>query len=450
MKVAIAASLVGAIVAELPTGAVAGIGAKLLIGAYHSQTIDIWAALIAGSVVALDPGRHGRVRRPAGREEHGRAAGMTRLGLSWQALAALVLCVGAAFGLPLFGAQPGMSAAATAEIFALILAAIAFSAGSGFRPSSVFLLFAATHGAAWLLISDLAGNEGTARLSYFALLAATWLLAWRTVSVLSRPSPRYRAGPGLRAAGHSADLRRLDPDHLGGDRQGRRRFRHHPAAAPAQLLPASSTSLPMLAADVNQTIFKSALDRLCARRIGRLSRRDPRRPHRVLPSRPAADRQHDVGAADHRRRADHGHCGSAPTGRPRPAVVVVMTFFPMLVNTVTGLTASGHMERDLMRTYASSYWQTLFKLRLPAAAPFIFNALKINSTLALIGAIVAEFFGTPIVGMGFRISTEIGLMKVDMAWAEIAVAALAGSVFYGVIALIERATTFWHPSIRGG
>ena len=54
-----------------------------------------------------------------------------------------------------------------------------------------------------------------------------------------------------------------------------------------------------------------------------------------------------------------------------------------------------------MRTYASNYWQTLFKLRLPAAMPFIFNALKINSTLALIGAIVAEFFGTPIVGMGF-------------------------------------------------
>ena len=61
-----------------------------------------------------------------------------------------------------------------------------------------------------------------------------------------------------------------------------------------------------------------------------------------------------------------------------------------------------------MRTYAAGYWQTLFKLRLPAAAPFIFNALKINSTLALIGAIVAEFFGTPIVGMGFRISTEVG------------------------------------------
>ncbi len=134
----------------------------------------------------------------------------------------------------------------------------------------------------------------------------------------------------------------------------------------------------------------------------------------------------------------------------KAAVVIIMTFFPMLVNTVAGLTAAGHMERDLMRTYASNYWQTLFKLRLPAAMPFIFNALKINSTLALIGAIVAEFFGTPIVGMGFRISTEIGRLNLDMVWAEIAVAALAGSVFYGAVALAERATTFWHPSIRGG
>ncbi|RVI82433.1 ABC transporter permease [Sinorhizobium meliloti] len=132
------------------------------------------------------------------------------------------------------------------------------------------------------------------------------------------------------------------------------------------------------------------------------------------------------------------------------AVVVIMTFFPMLVNTVSGLAAASHMERDLMRTYAASWWQTLVKLRLPAAWPFIFNALKINSTLALIGAIVAEFFGTPIVGMGFRISTEVGRMNVDMVWAEIAVAAVAGSVFYGVVALIERAVTFWHPSIRSG
>jgi NitT/TauT family transport system permease protein len=134
----------------------------------------------------------------------------------------------------------------------------------------------------------------------------------------------------------------------------------------------------------------------------------------------------------------------------KAAVVIIMTFFPMLVNTSAGLGASGAMERDLMRTYASGYWQTLFKLRLPFAAPFMFNALKINSTLALIGAIVAEFFGTPVVGMGFRISTEVGRMNVDMVWAEIAVAALAGSAFYGILALTERIITFWHPSVRSG
>lgn len=132
----------------------------------------------------------------------------------------------------------------------------------------------------------------------------------------------------------------------------------------------------------------------------------------------------------------------------KAAVVVVMTFFPMLVNTLTGLQSAGHLERDLMRSYGASYGQTLLKLRLPAALPFVFNALKINSTLALIGAIVAEFFGTPIVGMGFRISTEAGRLALDMVWAEIAVAALAGSAFYGLIALAERALTFWHPSYR--
>ena len=132
----------------------------------------------------------------------------------------------------------------------------------------------------------------------------------------------------------------------------------------------------------------------------------------------------------------------------KAAVVVVMTFFPMLVNTIAGLNAAGRMERDLMHTYASSYPQTLIKLRLPAAMPFIFNALKINSTLALIGAIVAEFFGTPIVGMGFRISTAVGSLNIDLVWAEIFVAALAGSLTYGAIALVERQVTFWHPSNR--
>jgi NitT/TauT family transport system permease protein len=133
----------------------------------------------------------------------------------------------------------------------------------------------------------------------------------------------------------------------------------------------------------------------------------------------------------------------------KAAVVVVMVFFPMLVNTVQGLQESDAMQRDLMRTYAAGYWTTLTKLRLPAAMPFIFNGLKIATTLALIGAIVAEFFGSPVKGMGFRISTSVGQLSMDLVWAEIVVAALAGSGFYGAVALIEKAVTFWHPSQRG-
>lgn len=132
----------------------------------------------------------------------------------------------------------------------------------------------------------------------------------------------------------------------------------------------------------------------------------------------------------------------------KAAVVVVMVFFPMLVNTVQGLQASDAMQRDLMRTYAAGYWRTLLKLRLPAAMPFIFNGLKIGTTLALIGAIVAEFFGSPIKGMGFRISTSVGQLALDLVWAEIVVAAIAGSAFYGAMTLIEKSVTFWHPSQR--
>nr|WP_240610952.1 ABC transporter permease [Oceaniglobus ichthyenteri] len=132
----------------------------------------------------------------------------------------------------------------------------------------------------------------------------------------------------------------------------------------------------------------------------------------------------------------------------KAAVVVVMVFFPMLINTMAGLRASEAMQRDLMRTYGASYWQTLAKLRFPAAMPFIFNGLKICTTLALIGAIVAEFFGSPTQGMGFRISTAVGQLALDTVWAEITIAALAGSAFYGAVALIERGVTFWHPSQR--
>jgi NitT/TauT family transport system permease protein len=284
--------------------------------------------------------------------------------------------------------------------------------------------------------------------SFFLLIAACWLLAWRCVTELSELRPVSSVGRPL--------LRLMIPAIFGAWILVIWETATRGAGIPFVLLPSPSAiaariaaSVPILAADVRQTIFKAVL-------IGYILGCASGFAVAILADRIAFLRRgllpigNMVSALP--------MIGVAPVmvmwfgfdWPSKAAVVVIMTFFPMLVNTVAGLAASGTMERDLMRTYASNYWQTLLKLRLPAAMPFIFNALKINSTLALIGAIVAEFFGTPIVGMGFRISTEIGRMNVDMVWAEIAVAALAGSIFYGVVALAERAVTFWHPSIRGG
>lgn len=133
----------------------------------------------------------------------------------------------------------------------------------------------------------------------------------------------------------------------------------------------------------------------------------------------------------------------------KAAVVVLMVYFPMLVNTVAGLSETSAMQRDLMRTYAASWGKTLLKLRLPAAMPFIFNGLKVSTTLALIGAIVAEFFGSPTQGLGFRISTSIGQLDLGLVWSAILVAAITGTLAYGLAALIEKWLTFWHPSQRG-
>jgi NitT/TauT family transport system permease protein len=284
--------------------------------------------------------------------------------------------------------------------------------------------------------------------NYWTTVASCVLAAWLLNDLLS--SPRYRRGLSSRLTKiavpiiFSLTLLFLWETVVRG------------AGIPFILLPPPSaigakfaSSLPILAADVRQTIFKAviagyAIGCLSGFAVAILADRFLFLRRGLMPIGNMVSALPIIGVA--------------PVmvmwfgfgWQSKAAVVVIMTFFPMLVNTVAGLSAAGHMERDLMRTYAAGYWQSLFKLRLPAAAPFIFNALKINSTLALIGAIVAEFFGTPVVGMGFRISTEVGRMNVDMVWAEIAVAALAGSIFYGVLALIERAVTFWHPSVRGG
>ncbi|NLS06521.1 ABC transporter permease [Rhizobium sp. P32RR-XVIII] len=371
-------------------------------------------------------------------------------GISWQALIALLLCIAAVISLPLL--NEGAAHPFTDGTVTLIIAVVAGSALMSIVPlppaSSAMALLIGTHAAAWMLLSGIGGNEGMATKSFFFLIAACWLLAWRCVAVLSALKPISKLG--------SSFLRLLIPAIFGAWililwEAATRGF-----GIPFVLLPPPSAigariagSLPILFDDVRQTIFKAVLIGYvigCAAgfAVAILADRVAFLRRGLLPIGNMVSALPIIGVAPIMVMWFGFDWPS------KAAVVIIMTFFPMLVNTVAGLAASGNMERDLMRTYASNYWQTLLKLRLPAAMPFIFNALKINSTLALIGAIVAEFFGTPIVGMGFRISTEIGRMNVDMVWAEIAVAALAGSLFYGVVALAERAVTFWHPSIRGG
>ncbi len=312
-------------------------------------------------------------------------------------------------------------------------------------PPIVSGLLAVAGGAVLLFELD---QFDSASWGYWSLLATVWFVAWlfaeRLSARLARGLVRQRAvGLLIPALFGLAILVVWEAGTRGGN-------------VPTVLLPSPSAiwtrivaNLPMLAADFQQTFLKAVLagyviGNAVGLGIAIAIDRSPFLKRGLLPIGSFVSALPLVGIAPIMVMWFGFDWPS------KAAVVVLMTFFPMLVNAVAGLNVTVAMERDLMRSYASSYWQTLFKLRLPAAAPFIFNALKINSTLALIGAIVAEFFGTPVVGMGFRISTAVGRMDIDLVWAEIAVSALAGSAFYGVVALIERAVTFWHPSIRGG
>lgn len=129
-------------------------------------------------------------------------------------------------------------------------------------------------------------------------------------------------------------------------------------------------------------------------------------------------------------------------------IVGITVFFPIVVNVVRGLQSASPLHLDLMRTYAVSPARTFLLVRVPAALPFLFNALKIASTLAMIGAIVGEFFGTTGAGLGFRIQIEAGRFNLDIVWAAIVVASVLGIAFYGLVQWAEQRFTGWHASNR--
>lgn len=132
----------------------------------------------------------------------------------------------------------------------------------------------------------------------------------------------------------------------------------------------------------------------------------------------------------------------------KAAVVVVLTFFPMLLNTVTGLTSASPLSHELLTSYAADGWTVFRKLQLPCALPMIFNGLKICSALSVIGAVIAEYFPGQIDGLGFQLQNQASSGVWDQVWAYALVACAVGILFYSALLLLERRLTFWHVSYR--
>ena len=131
-------------------------------------------------------------------------------------------------------------------------------------------------------------------------------------------------------------------------------------------------------------------------------------------------------------------------------VVAVLVFFPIMINTVRGLTLVDYSSLELMRSYAATELDIFAKVRIPNALPYVFTALKISATLSLIGAIVAEYFGGAQSVLGQFIITEAAFFRFANAWAAIIVASVASLGFFGIILAIERVAIPWHASARTG
>ena len=129
-------------------------------------------------------------------------------------------------------------------------------------------------------------------------------------------------------------------------------------------------------------------------------------------------------------------------------IAAVLCFFPVLVNTLRGLTSVRPESLELMRSYAAPQRVVFRRVRIPNSLPFVFTALKIASVLAMIGAVVGDYFGGSTEALGVQIVSSVSLAQYETAWAAILVASMLGIVFYAAVALAERLVLSWHPSIR--
>lgn len=130
-------------------------------------------------------------------------------------------------------------------------------------------------------------------------------------------------------------------------------------------------------------------------------------------------------------------------------IVAVLVFFPVMVNVTRGLTQVEPAALELMRSYAASDTAVLWNVRVPNALPYFFTALKVGTTLSLIGAIVGEYFGGSSEVLGRVIVQSASALRFDVTWAAIIIGATTGIVLYLAIAAIERLVIPWHASVRG-
>lgn len=127
----------------------------------------------------------------------------------------------------------------------------------------------------------------------------------------------------------------------------------------------------------------------------------------------------------------------AQTGRQ--LIAALAAFVPVFINTARGLRQTRPVHRDLMRAYAATPWQTMRTITLRTAAPFTFTGIRLASSLAVISALVAEYFGGPRGGLGGLISTSAASSAYARAWAYVVAAIVLGLAFYLVALAIERA-----------
>jgi len=141
----------------------------------------------------------------------------------------------------------------------------------------------------------------------------------------------------------------------------------------------------------------------------------------------------------------------APIGLLSPwskvTIAAVLCFFPVLVNTLRGLTSVDPESIELMRSYAAPEREVFRRVRIPNSLPYVFSALKVASVLAMIGAVVGDYFGGSLEALGIVVLSAVNLSQYSTSWAAILVASIMGIAFYGAIALVERYALSWHPSV---